>query len=557
MALTPIFGGFYTSWSFNLTFQQCVNLFPTLVDTRQGKAVGALYSTPGLDLLASLGVGPSRGFKVFQGLLYIVSGNSVYSLDLGFASTLIGTIGTSHGPVSIVSNGNQLAIYDGINSYLLPGGLPLTGGVISNGGALYAAGDTINLQADNGQQNATAQIQVTTVVAGAVTGFTVLLTGVFNPPPTTFSQASTTGSGTGFSISSPTFGANISIYTVSLPFAAPIYGSYQDGFGLIAQGGSQKFWQTNLFDLSIIDPLSFTSADAEPDNIQAIAMLHEEQFIFKETNTEVWINAGLSGFAFQRLAGVHIEMGCAAPFSVTRCGESLVWLSKNEEGQGQVHQVTGYEPKKISTKAIDGVIQSYAVISDAVAYSYQQSGRHFYVLRFPTANATWVADISVNPPIWHQRAAFAAGAFSQHWSNCYALFSGKNVVGDYRNGNIYAFNQNTLTDNGTPKKWVRTWRALKEPVYVPTTFSALQIDMQTGINIPPGTSPLAVLRWSDDGCHNWSNERFQPVGAVGKTAQRIIFQRLGSTRFNSGLDRVFELSGTDQYPVAIINADVT
>jgi hypothetical protein len=552
---TPIFGGFYKAWSFNQAYQLCTNLYPSVVDTHTGKEVGALYSTPGLDLLANVGVGAARGFKVFQGLLYVVSGNSVYSVNLQFAVTLVGTIGTAHGPVSMVSNGKQMLIIDGTNAYLVPGGQPLTGGTISDGGADYTVGDSINLTANDGQQNATAQILVSSVSGGAVTGFSVTFTGAFGPLPTTFSQASTTGSGTGFSLNLPTFGTFAPIYTVPLPFTGPAYGSYQDGLGLIAQGQSQIMWQTNLFDFSIIDPLAFDSADAEPDNIQALAQLHEEQFVFKSTNTEVWINAGISGFAFQRLAGVHIELGCAAPFSVALCGESLIWLAMNEQGEGTVHQITGYEPKKISTKAIDSQIQSYAIISDAVAYSYQQSGRLFYVLRFPTGNATWVYDLTTG--LWHQRAAFANGAFSQHWSNCYASFSGKNVVGDYRNGNIYAIDQNALTDNGTPKKWVRTWRALKEPVYVPMTFAALEIDLQTGINIPAGTAPLAVLRWSDDGCHTWSDERFQAVGPVGATAQRVIFRRLGSTRFNSGLDRVFELSGTDQYPVAIINADLT
>jgi hypothetical protein len=35
-----------------------------------------------------------------------------------------------------------------------------------------------------------------------------------------------------------------------------------------------------------------------------------------------------------------------------------------------------------------------------------------------------------------------------------------------------------------------------------------------------------------------------------------MFRRLGSTRRNSGLDRIFELSSTDQFPVALIGADL-
>lgn len=557
---TPFFGGFYISHSLNLADQKCINLYPSQVDTKTGKDVGALYLTPGLDLLSVAGNGPIRGSLPFNNSLIVVSRNAVYAISTAFIATLIGTIGTSAGPVTIITNGTngapgkQLVIFDGVSAYLLPGGNPLTGGAVADGGADYVVGDTLYLQAADGVQSASAEITVTVVSGGAITGFIVTIPGAFNPNPTTFTQASTSGSGTGFSLNAPTFGAFVPIYTVPLPFTGPVSASYQDGFGLVNQSGTDIWWQSNVFDLSIWDPLSFSSADAAPDDIVAIAELHEEQFLFKQTNTEVWINAGQPGFAFQRLAGVHIEMGCAAPFSPAKAGESLIWLAMNEQGQGTVHQIVGYEPRKISTKAIDGAIQSYSVISDAIGFAYQQNGHLFYQLTFPTANATWVYDVSIG--LWHSRAAFSNGSFSRHWANSYSFFNGKCIIGDYRNGNLYAFNTNTLTDNGTPKKWVRSWRALAQPVFQPTTFSSLQIDMQTGINVPQGTNPQVVLRWSDDGGHNWSDERIQSAGKSGETALRVIFKRLGSTRLNSGLDRIFELSGTDVMPVALIGADL-
>lgn len=558
---TPIFGGFYVSRSTNLADQQCNNLFPTTVDTRTGKAVGALYATPGLDLVIATGGGAIRpgGMQVFLGTLYVVNRANVfavtYSATDGYQAMLIGAIGSNAGPVSIINNGKQLAIFDGTNGYLLPGGVPLTGGTISNGGTQYAVGDLINLIAQDGTQNATAQVEVTTVSAGVVTGFTVVLNGAFGPDlPTTLSQSETSGSGDGFTLDPPTFGASVPLYMLTLPFSNPVSASYQDGFGLVVQGGSQIIWQSDLFDLSYFDPLNFSSADAQPDNIQAIAELHEEQFIFKETNIEVWINAGVAGFAFQRLAGVHIEIGCVAPASVAKAAESLVWLSQDDQGAGMVYAVEGYVPKKISTKSIDGAIQSYPTISDAVGYCYQQDGHLYYVLTFPSGNATWVFDFATS--LWHQRSTFANGLFSRHWGIAYAYFNGKNIIGDYRNGNLYAINLNTQTDNGVPKKWVRTWRALPKPNYMPMTFSSLQIDMETGIQVPPGTNPQVVLRWSDDGGHNWSNEYFAAAGKTGDTAIRVMFRRLGSTRLDSGLDRIFELSSSDPFMTAIINADL-
>jgi len=57
---------------------------------------------------------------------------------------------------------------------------------------------------------------------------------------------------------------------------------------------------------------------------------------------------------------------------------------------------------------------------------------------------------------------------------------GSNIVGDYRNGNIYIFDLDNPYDNGTNRRWLRTWRALQQPVRQPTRFDQLRVAMQTG-----------------------------------------------------------------------------
>lgn len=540
----------------NLADQRMTNLFATVVDTKSGKQPGALYLTPGLLLLATCGVGPIRGQMPFQNLLYVVSGSEVYSITANYIVTLVGSIpSTGTGPVSMINNGTQLAIFDGQNGFMVPGGYPLTGGTISDGGSKYAIGDTIILQATDGQQNAAAKITVTGVdVNGAVTAFAITLPGAFNPKAGSFTQAETSGSGTDFVLTVPTYGALVNIYTLTLPFVGPVSAAYQDGFGVVNEAGTDIWYQSDLFDLSVWEPLNFSSADALPDDIVALAELHRQIYVLKTNETEVWVNAGLPGFTFQRLDGVLIHTGCAATFSPALVGEALAWLSRTEQGQGIVMAATGYEPARISTHAIEDAVASYSRIDDAIGYAYQQGGHVFYVLIFPSGNATWVYDFSTK--LWHQRAAFANGEFSRHWSNCYAFFAGQHIVGDYRNGNIYALSMDEPTDNGIPRKWVRSWRALSEPIYDSVSFDSLQIDMETGTGVPDGTNPLVVLRWSDDGGHNWSDERFGSAGKVGETALRVMFRRLGSTRLNSGLDRIFELSSNDIFFVSLIGADL-
>lgn len=73
---------------------------------------------------------------------------------------------------------------------------------------------------------------------------------------------------------------------------------------------------------------------------------------------------------------------------------------------------------------------------------------------------------------------------------------------------------------------------------------------------PIPTPPYVRLRWSDDGGHNFSNSQYQSIGATGQTAYRVLFRRIGSTRRNSGLDRIFELSSDAMVQVCLVGASL-
>ena len=155
----------------------------------------------------------------------------------------------------------------------------------------------------------------------------------------------------------------------------------------------------------------------------------------------------------------------------------------------------------------------------------------------------------------------ANGISHRHWVDNTASFNGLIIGGDYRNGNLYALDLDTATDDdGTilwPRRWLRTWRAMAKPTDAPTRFSSLRLDVDTGkSSLPTMVTPYCRLRWSDDGGHRWSNGRTVAAGAVGETARRVKFNRLGATRRNTGLDRIFEASSSDLFPAAIIAAEL-
>ena len=370
-------------------------------------------------------------------------------------------------------------------------------------------------------------------------------------------------------------------------FPGAVTVGYLDGYFVFNEPNSQRVWVTALLDGSSIDPLDFASAEGSPDGLVAVNVDHREAWLFGTDSVEVWYDVGGTDFPLQRIQGAFNEIGCVAAFSIAKLDNSLFWLGTDARGQGIVYKANGYTGQRVSTHAIEYAIAQYGNISDAVAYTYQQEGHGFYVLTFPSANATWVYDAATQA--WHERAGLVNGQFTRHRSNCQCNFGGNIIVGDFENGNIYTFDLDVYADNNTPQKWLRSWRALPtgQNNLNRSAHHSLQLDAETGVGLNslttdqnvflitenyeriitesgnrivagveqvPTPAPQVMLRWSDDGGHTWSNEHWTSMGRIGEYGHRTIWRRLGMTL--KLRDRVYEVSGTDPVKVAIVGAEL-
>ena len=339
-------------------------------------------------------------------------------------------------------------------------------------------------------------------------------------------------------------------------FPGAVTVGYLDGYFVFNEPDSQRVWVTSLLDGLSVDPLDFASAEGSPDGLVALIVDHREAWLFGTDSVEVWYDAGLPDFPLTRIQGAFNEIGCVAAFSVAKLDNGLFWLGTDARGQGIVYRANGYTGQRVSTHAIEYAIAQYSDISDAVAYTYQQEGHAFYVLTFPTGNATWVYDVATQA--WHERAGWLNGAFTRHRSNCQCNFLGNTVVGDFENGNIYKMSLDVYSDNGDIQKWLRSWRALPTGTnnLKRTAHHSLQLNCEAGVGLidGQGSDPQVMLRWSDDGGHTWSNEHWSPMGKIGAYYQRVFWRRLGMTL--KLRDRVYEVSGTDPVKIAIMGAEL-
>lgn len=331
----------------------------------------------------------------------------------------------------------------------------------------------------------------------------------------------------------------------SLAFAAIVdaafYGAdkadYLDTFILLNRPGTNQYYTTLSNIITPFDPLYFAAKTAWPDNLATLAVMRRELWLFgTDASTEIWYNAGGLQFPFEIVPGAYIEHGCIAKYSVAKQGLRLFWLGVDREGKNIVAMGERYESARISTSAIEAEIASYAVVSDAIGFCYQQQGHQFYVLTFPTADKTWVYDLTSQ--LWHERAWSDSDGEEHRWRpNCQILAYGKNLALDWENGDLYEIDLANYTDFDGPIHRRRGFPHLVGDG-VQILYKSFMADMDCGNKTGALISDPAklTLRWSDDRGHSWSNGLVQSFGATGQYRVRPNWLGLGLAQ-----DRVFEL----------------
>lgn len=519
MKFQGFIGGSYKLDSVNVDCQRSVNLYPEIIESGFGKGGQQAYlkSTPALSYFYRTNNseinGPTRlaycdglGDENFSNRAFFVFGKFVYSYQFqvsnsvsnpsSYAFRYIGSINTTSGPLSAAS----IKRYSGSITYY----------------------DTVIVDGENNY----------------------LLEQSFD-------------SSTGVK-------SDVSINTFSALGYTPVLGAtsvvWSDGYLIYNKKNTNQFYVSDL-QSPFVSALSFSSAEGDPDSILELAVNRRDVYTFNERSIEVYQNTGNADFPFERAQGGFIEVGLLAAKSVAKTNDTFFWLGRSKTGQGAVYAMTATTPQRISTPAIEKDISSYVDPTTATAYSYEKDGHIFYVLNF--AEKTWVYDLKTQ--LWHERASLKNGILGRHRGDVHCFYpdSNQHLVGDFEKSYLYFLDENSDRDyddqavnNYTEIPRIRTFPHISGSLKN-MFFDSLQIDMETGVGrdgspFPlQGVDPKAMLRWSDDGGHTWSNEKWVSVGKIGNYKARAIWRRLGKSR-----DRVFELRISDSVRVTLIDAEI-
>lgn len=315
-----------------------------------------------------------------------------------------------------------------------------------------------------------------------------------------------------------------------------------DGWWVFAKPNGNTFYTQAQQYGTTFNASNFALADAWTGNLMGLIENKEELWLICEKHAEIWYDAGGTYFAFQRLVGTPIQIGCKAPYSIARLAtsgqEGVMWFGRSERGENIVVRTRGFQAEVVSTPAVSNQFAQYTTTSDAIAYTYEEGAHEFYVLNFPTADKTWVYDATLPPDLaWSQWPSYDpyAQQFHRHRSNCFMNFGGMRIVGDYQNGALYQMTRNAYTDAGWPilsrRRSPYIWnKENRERVFM----SSLQIDFATGVGNASGmgTDPQAHLRISRDYGKTFGPEvqGQNSLGAIGQYLNRCMWRRLGFSR---------------------------
>lgn len=612
MAKFPGFiGGSYLSASVNAACDRAINLYPEVLENGgSSKSVGMLRACPGItNPLLTLPTSPVRamlsaGAPLTTGArLFAVSGSKLYECFAGGTYTELGDVGNDGKPAQIFLNGTQLWCVSAGSSYLHDG-VSLTQprfvgyrGVVDTAGTavtwvegsrfdaalasqtVYIAGSPYTVATITDDKHLTL-----TGTAGTQTGaefIAYLITGTCDMSLTKVTWRSgpmftsamvgqaITISGVSFTVASVEDASHLTVsaslvYFSGAPWATATTGSiaartgaYLGGYFIAAAPDSKQFNVCDVYDGKTWDPLDYELKAGYPDNIGALLADHEELWIFGESSTELWgPNPNISTtntFPFAKNQSGSMPIGTAGSFSPVSTRNGPAWIGADLRGQPVAYKAQGFAPVRISTHAVESVWSTYGTIADVEGFVYELDGHEFIQWTFPTADATWVYDVTASAqfgrPMWHERQSYDGADLHRHRARCHAYVWGLHLVGDYQTGAIYQMSSARYDDDGNTMYCIRVFPHLCEE-RVRQFYSRFQLDLETG----RGTGALTVtLDWSDDGGHTWKSPLSQVIdltaGGDPNYAARCIFNRLGSSR-----DRVFRVQVIGLGPKNLINA---
>lgn len=119
MAQIPFIGPSYVYRSLDFDAQRAVNLMLVKSESETSKDIGAMEGTPGLLEFCDTGYNRIRGGHKVKGRVFVCAANKLIEIFADSTFSVLGTINSTSGFVSMADNGSELCLVDGADGWIL------------------------------------------------------------------------------------------------------------------------------------------------------------------------------------------------------------------------------------------------------------------------------------------------------------------------------------------------------------------------------------------------------------------------------------------------------
>ena len=322
---------------------------------------------------------------------------------------------------------------------------------------------------------------------------------------------------------------------------------YSDGFFVYNT-------KTKIFNGSIkttnrgknFNALEYIEAEQFTDNMVRVISSQGNFYAFGELSFEIYRlkQASTTGeFPFQRVASQNNNYGLTGRYNLIEANSTIYFIGGSKREKASVWMLQGAAVTKISTDAVDYLIDVDSPNS-SYAFAYTLGGHFHRGFTFPKTSIVYDASTQK----WHERQSnrLTTGWQVQAIDGAFGKLLAANtdgLVGEIRQDTFTEYGS-TIYDYFTTQPFANQQKAI--------ACHRLEAVCQAGVGNSDDLSPTIAMSHSRDGV-NFSDERYRDLGAAGFRNQRQVWRNLG--RFDQ--DVVFRFSVSAPVRKAVISLEAT
>ncbi|TXG86346.1 MAG: hypothetical protein E6R13_00670 [Spirochaetes bacterium] len=176
---------------------------------------------------------------------------------------------------------------------------------------------------------------------------------------------------------------------------------YQNGYFIANSIGTSQ-WRLSAVNDGTLWPFDAQHvADIETKASNCTAIVRNPSgsnllFVFGTNCVEMWFDAGLQIFPYQKNQSFNIDYGVINPSTIAAIDNMVVWLAQNEKAGFRIMYSTGSNVEQITTDGIAYFISKLTKPNDCDAFIFNLDNHIFYQINWYTDNVSLMYDFSNN-----------------------------------------------------------------------------------------------------------------------------------------------------------------